>query len=118
MKGLIEHVRLFAIFLPLFRRKLGLWRPPLRVEQLCEVNESETGASTSSASKVEDDGHLHGGKKGIARARSSVVHEVGLVNTTIGGLSSRFADDPRPELGITMIVKGWGNYTSQPYPSL
>lgn len=118
MKGLIEHVRLSAIFLPLFRRKLGLWRPPLRVEQLCEVNESETGASTSSASKVEDDGHLHGGKKGIARTRSSVVHEVGLVNTTIGGLSSRFADDPRPELGITMIVKGCGNYTSQPYPSL
>ena len=91
IKCLVEQVH--RLFLLLFC-KLGLRRSPLGVEQLCKVNESEAGASTSPASKVEDDGHFHGGKKGITRARGSVVHKVGLVDTTVGGLGSRFTDDP------------------------
>jgi len=91
MKRLVKHVRLLFLLLCC---KLGLRRPPLGVEQLCKVDKSEAGASSAPASKVEDDGRLHGGEKRITGASSSVIHKVGLVDTTIGGLSSRFTDDP------------------------
>ena len=115
MKCLVEHVHL--LFLPL-RCKLGLRGPPLGVEQLCKVNESEAGASASPASKVEDDGRFQGGEKRITRTCSSVIHKVGLVDTTIGGLGSRLTDDPVPELGIATVMEGAGSSTSRPYPSL
>src|SRR5882757_8994526 len=88
MKGLVEHIRLFVLFLVCW--KLGPRSPPPRVEQLCKVNESKAGASTS-ASKVEDDSGLHGGEKRVTRACGGVVHEVGLVDATVGGPGSGFA---------------------------
>ena len=98
MKGLVEHVRSFVLFL--LRWELGLRSPPLRVKQLCKIDECEAGVSTSPASKVEDDSGFHRSEKRISRACSSIIHEVRLVDTTVGGLGSGFTDDPRPELGI------------------
>ena len=103
MKGSVEHAHPLLLFL--FRRKLGLWSPPLRVEQLCKINESEAGVSTP-ASKVEDDSGFHRSEKRIARACSSIIHEVGLIDTTVGGLGSGFTDDPGPELGILRVWVG------------
>ena len=116
MKNLVEHVLLLGLLL--FRWKLGLWGPPLGVKQLCKINECEAGTSTSSASEVENDSGLHGGEKRVARACSSVIHKVGLIDTTIGGLGGGFADDPRPELGNSVIVEMRRNRTSRPCPSL
>jgi len=105
MKGSVEHAHPLLLFL--LRWKLGLWSPPLRVEQLCEINESEAGVSTP-ASKVEDDSGFHRSEKRIARACSSIIHEVGLIDTTVGGLGSGFTDDPGPELGILRVWRGIG----------
>lgn len=96
LKGLIERARPLVLFL--LRRKLGLWGSPLGVEQLCKINKSEPGISASPTSKVEDDRDFHRSEKRIARACSSVVHKVGLVDTTVRGFGSGFTDDPRPGL--------------------
>ena len=106
MKGLVEHVRPLVLFLLCW--KLGLWSPPLRVKQLCKINKSEAGVSTSPASKVENNSGFHRSEEGIARACSSIIHEVRLIDTTVGGLGSGFTDDPGLELGILRMWRGTG----------
>lgn len=65
--------------------RLGLlvWVFPSRVQQLPEVKQRQSLVTSSPASKVEDDGRLHGREEGIARARGGVVEEVGLVYPSV-----------------------------------
>lgn len=106
MKGLIEHIRTLVLF---YLLELGLRSLPFGVQQLREVNKGEAGVATSPASKVEDNSGFHRSEKRIARACSSVVCEVGLVDTAVGRPGSSFADDPGFDLSMIVIIQMRGD---------